>query len=173
LERGGSVWTVARYYSASRLERRLDATTVERAESGTSAPGRASEHLARAWAVLYKRNPEPDLAYGEAVKAVETAGRAVVLPNDAGATLGKIVNQLRATQGQWSFALEHPGGSVGTKAIGGIPMVLTMIDQLWECQIRHGNTQAPAVETVARAEAALHLALTLVHWFRSGAIVKK
>jgi hypothetical protein len=48
-----------------------------------------------------------------------------------------------------------------------------MLDLLWKSQLdRHGTPDetVPLSVSLEEAEATLHLALTLVHWFRTGAI---
>ncbi len=162
----GSAWQVA--YSSTRgwgLERRVDETTAEAARVVMSTGGRASDHLAEAWRHLYARDPSPGEAYAEAVKAVEAAAIPVVCPNDSSATLGKIIGQLRAALDGWALALEpHDADSIGH--------LCSMLDLLWRSQRRHGTPDpaTPLRVSPGEAEPAVYLAITLVHWFTSGAV---
>lgn len=163
LEIGGSAWRVS--VDGSHLERRVlepvrDA--VQRAiDEATAAKSSAAEHIKEAWRQTYGRNPDPTKAYSEAIKAVESAAIPVVLPNDKKATLGKVVPHLRNNKGDWECAV-HPG-SVDTP--------LAMMESLWQGQSdRHAGSTPTVPVKQAEAEAAVHLATTLVHWFLSGAI---
>jgi hypothetical protein len=54
-----------------------------------------------------------------------------------------------------------------------VDVVTDMMGQLWTAQLdRHGTNDetAPLAVSQAQAEAAVHLAVTLVHWFQSGAV---
>jgi hypothetical protein len=164
LAQGGSVWRVG--CDLHGLERRVADEVALRAHEVMSPKTRAAEHLREAWSATYGRHPNPGHAYGEAVKAVEAAAIRVVCPNDLVATLGKIIGELRAKVDSWTTSLT-PGGQ------NGIDRAVGMLELLWKAQLdRHGTPDptAPFAASQEEAEAAVHLALTLVHWFETGAI---
>jgi hypothetical protein len=164
LSQGGSAWRV----SASRdsLERRVSAEAAARAAELTTGGTRAGDHLRNAWHSTYGRSPNPSEAYREAVKAVEAAAIPIVCPNDQVATLGKMLGQMRATQDKWRIALKPMQGTAVADLLG-------MLELLWTAQLdRHGTAdpEAPLSVSQGEAEAAVHLALTLVHWFQAGLV---
>lgn len=126
---------------------------------------RAGEHLRIAWSEAYGRTPDSGKAYLEAVRAVEAAAAPVVIPRDPLPTLGKILTALSDRPEKWVVTL---GGSsqqpVDTRAV---------MDMLWRSQFdRHGTADenVPMNVSDAEAEAAVHLAALLVHWFKTGAV---
>ncbi len=160
---GGSAWRVAEDTKA--LQRRVDPTATEALRVTTDA-STAATHLNAAWTAAYGRHPIPSRAYSEAIKAVEVASIPAVLPHDRIATLGKVIGQLRQQQEQWHLAIAIPGGNPAD-----ISTLLAMLRLLWEGQTdRHGNPNKSIPVSSEAAVAAVHLAITLVQWFRSGAI---
>jgi hypothetical protein len=88
-----------------------------------------------------------------------------VLPRDRIATLGKVIGELNHHSARWELVVSTPGGSAD------ISTLLAMLRLLWEGQTdRHGAPITPAPVTAEAAEAAVHLAVTLVQWFNSSAI---
>lgn len=140
------------------LVRRVDEASARRAEYVMGADAIAVAHLRRAWQLMYQRNPEPGQALNEAVLALESSGRSIITPTDREATLGKMITALRDKPEKWSVA------------VGTTEQVCDRLSAIWSRQPRHGgdeeNPVAPA--TPELAEAAVHEAVTLVHWFRSG-----
>jgi hypothetical protein len=158
---GGSAWRVAD--DTGSLQRRVDPSAIEafRATAGTVA----AAHLSAAWAAAYGRSPIPSRAYSEAIKAVEAAAIPIVLPRDRIATLGKVIGELSHHSERWELVVSTPGDSVD------ISTLLAMLRLLWEGQTdRHGAPITPTPVTAEAAEAAVHLAVTLVQWFNSSAI---
>ena len=134
----------------------------------------ASDHLGHAWQHAYGRDPDPGAAYSEAIKAVEAATIPVVVPNDPMATLGRVIGNLRGDAHRWRVNLARPvrlSGAGGTTAIADpIDVVIGQLDLLWTNQ---SDRHAPVVPvSQSQAETAVHLALVLVHMFRSGAIAR-
>jgi hypothetical protein len=157
---GGSAWTVSEDSEGrSCLQRRVD-EVVERAARGEmERKGNAAHHLHLSWDRLYGRNPDASSAYREAVRAVEAAAKPVVTPNDPLATLGKMIRAMRDKPSKWVTDL------------GAINVVADMMAELWTSQLdRHGTDDetVPLSVSPVQAEAAVHLAVTLVHWFRNG-----
>jgi len=100
------------------------------------------------------------------VRAVESAARPVVTPNDLKATLGTLLGQLKA-QGHLYVTTGR------SDANGGVGAVIAMMEMLWQQQTdRHGaNPTVPA--TQERTEFLVPIAAALVHAFTSGAVRRK
>jgi hypothetical protein len=160
---GGSAWHVAD--DATGLQRRVDPTATEALRAVTAGTS-AAAHLNAAWAAAYGRHPATSRAYSEAIKAVEAACIPVVLPQDRIATLGKVIGELKQHEQQWHLAISAPGGNPAD-----ISTVMSMLRLLWQGQTdRHGSSQPTTPVTAQAAEAAVHLAITLVQWFQSGVV---
>jgi len=154
---GGSASRVAA--DRAGLERRVPEEVAFRAREEMSADTKAAAHVRAAWTDVYGRHPNPSQGYREAVKAVEAAAIPVICPNDPTATLGKIIGQLRVQRDLWATSLSPQGRD-------GIDLAIGMLEVLWKSQLdRHGTPDAnvPISVSLEEAEAALHLALTLVH----------
>jgi hypothetical protein len=124
-------------------------------------PGNAGRHLGAAWDKVYGRSPDASGAYREAVRAVEAVAKPVVTAADPAATLGKVIKAMTDKPAKW------------TADLGSVDVVADMMGQLWTSQLdRHGTDDetVPLSVSAAKAEAALHLAVTLVHLFQSGAV---
>lgn len=143
------------------LQRELPPEVMATAEQAMATPDRAAEHLRTAWSKAYGRDPDPSGAYGHAVKAVEAAGKPTVSPDNAATTLGTMIRDMEAKPSKWTTAID---------ADDDIEKVIEMMRLLWRGEYRHGDPTKPVAVTAEAAEAAVHLAATLVQWFRSGAI---
>jgi hypothetical protein len=164
LQCGGSAYELTP--DGSQLQRRTDPTTKQAVEDAVAAGvGSAPEHLAAAWNALYSRNPDPPKAYDEAVLAVEAAAAPIVAPKDDKTTLGKQLAGLRARPDKWRYTATHLERD-------GVEAAISMIDILWRGQSRHAGNAPTRRETLQEAEAAIHLAATLVHWFSTGVIAR-
>lgn len=164
----GSAWTIGRNTADQPcLERRVDETASAAAKLKMEQSGNPAVHLRRAWHRVYGRNLDPSGAYREAVRAVESVAKPVITPKDRAATLGKMIVAMEAKPEKWSAILDgHGRGS-------GMQHVIGMCQALWTSQLdRHGTDDETVRLDVSaeEAEAALHLALTLVHWFRTGVV---
>lgn len=172
LAAASSVWQVSE--DGSGLVRRVGDTARDAlgraAVAAGNAPrsGSADRQIREAWQALYQLDSEPETAYREAVKAVESAAHAVVQPNHLGATLGTMRGELRAHAALWMLAIPGKDGT------GDIGPLLAMIDLLWDGQEwRHGGQKPTRDATPAEAEMAVHLAVALVHWFVTGAVRRR
>jgi len=172
LKSASSVWQVGP--DRAGLVRRIDETAADAAEKAAQAAddspraGSAGKQLRPAWQAIYGLEPEPEQAYRDAVKAVESAAHAIVEPNNARATLGSMRGELRAHPDRWMLAI--PGGD----GSGDIAPLLAMIGLLWDGQEwRHGGQTPTRDATTEEAEMAVHLAATLVNWFVSGAVRRR
>jgi hypothetical protein len=172
LAAGSSVWQVSS--DGTGLIRRIDETSVNAIDQAVSVAeanpksGSAAKQIRTAWRAIYKLDPEPETAYREAVKAVESAAHAVVQPDHSAATLGTMRRELRDNAASWMLAIPGKDGS------GDIAPLLAMIGLLWDGQEwRHGGQKPGRDATPEEAEMAVHLAVTLVHWFITGAVHKR
>jgi hypothetical protein len=164
LYQGGSKWCV----SATRdsLEERVATEAAERVAQLTTSGTRAGQHLREAWHGVYGRSPNPSHAYREAIRAVEAVAIPVVSPKHAKATLGTVIGDMKAAPHKRTVTLQPAKGDPVQHVIG-------MMELLWTAQIdRHGTADESVPLTASRdeAEAAVHLALTLTHWFQTGVV---
>ena len=149
----------------SGLERRVDPTrTTAVAKAATSAGNSAADYLRAAWTAAYGLHPDPSAAYRDAIRAVEAVVLPIALPRDPTPTLGKAIKHLKDTSNRWETAIQDKDGQ------GTIDPVIAMLERLWHGQTdRHGG----AAPTQAMAEAAVHLAATLVQWFACKAVSRQ
>ncbi|EON33475.1 hypothetical protein GTC6_06664 [Gordonia terrae C-6] len=127
----------------------------------------AGVRLRSAWEKAFGLEPEPDVAYSRAVKAVEDAVIPVVSPQNKAATLGTVIAQIR-DGGKFSLPMlrEHKNASSHEVLLG-------MLQLLWTGQHdRHGGNPQSSATTVTQdeAEAAVLLAVALVGWFQTGKV---
>ena len=170
LRQAGSLWTVSTDLDPPTLTRVIDRASTEVAAAVLAIDDRPSQHLRKAWSDVYGRNPDASDGYREAVRAIEAAAQPVVSPEDKMATLGKMITAMRAKPAKWEVVLNHPDADTQ------VLHVADMLDLVWKGQHdRHGKADpnAPLDVDLAEAEAALHAATTLVHWFRSGAVAPR
>jgi len=168
LVEAGSSWRVAEEGDHARLERRLGPAITLAAEEAMSTSDSASAHLSIAWSKAFGRNPDPDAAYSEAIRAVEAVAKPAITPNDEQATLGRVRGHLGSNLTSYRTALDHDRFS-------GIEGAVSMIGLLWYGQHnRHGtdSLEVPIHVSQPSAEAAVQLALVLVEWFRSGVVYR-
>lgn len=168
LRQGGSLWRVVNRNGTLGLEQRVDEAVQKAAEKAMQPGDPAGRLLSDAWHALYGREPDPSEAYRDAVRAVEAAAKPVITPKDPKATLGKMIGAMREAPGKWTFPISAGASGVDT--------VRELMDLVWQGQKdRHGDPDIEGPVDVGReeAEVAVHAAVTLVHWFRSGAVVPK
>jgi hypothetical protein len=155
-----------------RLVRRTDPTTqATLAQALATKDTTASGLLARAWSKAYGHQPDPDGAYLDAVRAVETLACPLVLPTSSRATLSSVVKHLRddgqrpdPSKRRWELGL--------TKLVdGSVEPLVEMFDRLWHGNLasRHGSLDYREV-TLDEARAAVHLAVTCVQWLADGVL---
>ncbi|MGV0770204.1 hypothetical protein [Mycobacterium syngnathidarum] len=165
LIQSGSAWEVGDRQGKPGLVRRVPEGVKAAAEAAFQKPN-AGKRLAVAWEDAFGVNPNPSKAYWFAVKAVEDASAPVVIPNDPGPTLGKVISRMEQG-GQFNLPhlREDPRAATHEVLIG-------MMRMLWVGQYdRHGGLpQSPLPDDVTQkeAESAVLLAVTLVGWFESG-----
>lgn len=162
LRSGNSAWTLSP--DCTRLVRRLDAST-EKAIFAAMAPADvAAQELAEAWERVYGRHPDPSDAWDHSIKAVEALMIPVVCPRQDKPTLGHVLGALDNQGDRWHLALPDADG-----APRNVEVLVDMLRLLWPNPDRHGSEEGRIPEP-AEAQATFHLATTLVHWIRLGAL---
>jgi hypothetical protein len=166
LSQGGSVWRVVTTPGWS-LERRASEEMRALVSNAAVADLDAGRALASAWHACYGARPAYSSAYDDAVTAVEACLLPATTPNDPKATFGKALAHVRDTEARWSV-----GGLKGSRSSGAT--LVAMLETLWQGQQRHAQPDGTvAGVSQAEAEAAVSLAVTLVHWFTAGLVVKR
>ena len=165
LDLGRSAYRVAA--TGLQLEPRVDPTVTAAFDCAVAAADRTTAELLRdAWGHTYGLRSDPTTAYRQAVRAVEEIACPLVLPNSPKATLGTVRDHLRTGGHKWRFVLVDKDGA------DSIDPLVGMLDRLWTGHVsRHGGGQNSRDQTPAEAEAALHLAATLVQLLSSRALV--
>jgi hypothetical protein len=166
LREAGSAWTVGVIDEEFRLMRRVDETITEAAKSVMSTAGRAGQHLKKGWEKAYGRHPDASGSYREAVRAVEAVGAPVISPRNPTATLGTMIADVRNAPTKWEVVLKPTTGDP-------VARLIEMMRLLWTSELdRHGTADesVPLHVSVEEAQAAVHMATTLVQLFQSGAI---
>jgi hypothetical protein len=154
-----------------RLVYRVDETATAAAnKAADDATPDARDHLRTAWGEAYGMAPDPDAAYREAVRAVEAAVCPLVQPAAAAAgksTLGTVIGELgRNAPHKWEFVIPNSSGQPQD-----VSRLVGMLEMLWQGQVsRHAGGTQNRRQTQAEAEAAVHLAATLVQWLSTGAL---
>lgn len=169
LVESGSAWTVGTRDGQPGLERRVPLGVQDVADHAMANAGRAGERLSEAWHATFGVSPNPTLAYALAVRAVEDATIQRVVPNQKDATLGHVIGQLR-NDGDWGLPLTREDPTAPTSET-----IVRMAKALWKGHHdRHGgDPNAPKSVSQEEAEAAVLLAVSLVHWFSSGAAARR
>jgi len=175
LAAANSIWRVATRPDGRRgLERCVDETVTAAArEAVRTAPQRAAEHLRVAWNAAYGRNPDPDKAFNEAIRAVEEVACPLVeqkKANAGNATLGTVIGELgKNAPHKWELALPDLGGH--PRDVG---HVVGMMELLWHAQVsRHGGAPKSRRQVEEEARSVVPLAAVLVHWLTTNVLRKK
>jgi hypothetical protein len=158
----GSVWTVSPDNKS--LQHAVDSTTETAFELAISPADLATNELGEAWKNAYGRDPNPSDAWDHAIKAVEAILRKIISPDNARATLGTLIQNLRDGAHKFEFVL--------TNDQGGVQTLLAMLQLMWPNPDRHGgpNGRTPTIE---EARAVVQLAVAIVQWGRDGQIVRR
>jgi hypothetical protein len=170
LNDGGSLWRVGATDKRLQLERRVESTVEAAAEQVMDRGDKSARHLRLAWSAVYGRHPDAGKGYGEAIKAMEAAAIPVVLPRTNAGTLGKVIAALRDKPAKWAVDLKHP------EPARQVLILADMLDLVWKGQTgRHGDPDpvAPISVSQEQAEAAVHLAVTVVQWFNTRVVTSR
>ena len=157
------------------LVARVEQTVRDAADKAISVTGRdAAAHLRAAWVAAYGLQPDPDKAYDEAARAVESVACPLISPKaDGRRTLGKAIADLKsdltANSPKWQLTLPDTSG-----AHSSVQPLISMMAALWDGQVsRHSGSSKSRRQTQAEAEAAVHLAATLVQWLSTGVLMQR
>lgn len=167
----GSLWKVAAISDRHvGLVRRMPHEVEAVAEQVMDKGDKAAQHLRLAWSAVYGRHPDTGKGYREAIRAMEVVTIPVVLPASTVGTLGKVIATLRDKPSKWAVGLNHPDPERQ------VLILADMLDLVWKGQSdRHGDPDpdAPLSVTQEQAEAAVHLAVTVVQWFTRGVVATR
>ena len=171
LSRGGSAWRVG--VDPAGLFERVTDSEWKVFEEATSEQDAATEHLDAAWEAAWRVDPNGQVAFDEAVKAVEAALRPVVTPNDSAAHLGRIRGELKVSQEHYTSRLERTlEGSKRQPATPfaneGVQMIYELTGSLWRSHRRHGDPERRVPHGVEEGRDAVTLATALIAMQRRG-----
>ena len=171
LSRGGSAWRVD--VDPAGLFERVTDNERKTFEEATSKGDAATEHLAAAWGAAWRLEPNGQVAFDEAVKAMEAVLRPIVTPNDSSATLGNVLGDLKSSQAQFTSRLDRTPKAI--KAQGptafdneGVQLVHGLVGSLWRCHKRHGQSEQRLRHNVEEGRDAVTLATALIAMQRRG-----
>ncbi len=152
-----------------RLTRRVDPTVQAATDEATRTADPTARHLlGQAWTAAYSRTPDPTASYRDAIRAVETVARPLVLPDEPAATLGKVNAHLRQAHHKWELVLLDRDDD------GSVEPLVRMLERLWEGQVsRHGGGPRSRDQTLDEARAAVQLAVLCVQWLSAGVLHRR
>jgi hypothetical protein len=168
LREGGSAYQVALRNDVAGLERRIDDGARAAGDQATAPTDKSSTLLAQAWKDVYGIKPNASVGYQNAVRSVEAIAWPIISPKNERATLGTMITDLRNAPKKWTVTMSPTLGQA-------VETLIAMMDLLWKGQHdRHGtgDDSKPLNVSQKEAEAAVHLATTLVQWFRSGVVAR-
>jgi hypothetical protein len=144
------------------LARRVDAAAKAAMASAVDA----------AWVAAYGLEPDPNLAYREAVLAVEAVAIPMMCSAANNPTLGTVLSALRG-----AVQASSPAWQLGLPAQDGTPAkldaVAQLVELLWHGQrSRHAGGASSRANTQSEGEHAVMVAVLLVHWFTKHGIQK-
>lgn len=165
---GGSLWTVQAEPPHWSLVRRVNDGTKAQIALVTEPSTDAARKIRSAWHACYRLAPDYDVAYRDAVRAVEAVAIPATIPNaTTSGSLGTVAAHLRDTVDQWSVA------GLDARQVASGQTLLAMTKTLWHNQERHARADGTIVDvSQVEAEAAVALATTLVQWFSAGLVTR-
>lgn len=167
LTEGGSLWGAHVGPPVWCLVRRVNDATAELVKAVVAPRTDAARKIESAWVACYRRDPDYDSAYRAAVLAVEAVAIPLALPDATKATLGTVIAHVRDSLSRWSV------GNLDTPDIASGEALLAMLKTLWQNQERHARGDGTIVDVSrGEAQAAVSLAVTLVHWFVADLVTK-
>lgn len=161
LDLGGSAWTVATDQQS--LTRRVSEGAQEQYQDAISAGDTVAMEIKAAWAALFSRNPDPSDGWDHAIKAVEELLIPIVIPNKSKPNLGGVAGELKATSSKWKLPL-----ATNSSDLDDGRTLEALLRLIWPNPDRHGGATSRRAPTQVEAEAALHVAITVVELCRSG-----
>jgi hypothetical protein len=163
LRQGGSAWEVTQTDPAFQLTRRAVGPVVDVLDLTATEATRAHDHLGSAWSKLTGRDPDPSGAYREAIRAVESVAKPLILPKDNLATMGLMIAAMRDKPEKW------------TTTLGQVDDVRAQMEAVHKGQLdRHGTDDetVPLRVSPAEADAAFSTCLNLVRLFVGGHVTQ-
>lgn len=168
LVKSGSKWHIVAEGDKARMEARVNETTTAAFDKLSQMPSDAADHLKTSWVYCFGRSPSPSEAYTYAVKAVEAASWKLVTPKNMTATLGTIIKDFltQAEAGRFSTIFNDKKENTSIDAIA------KLMARLWEGHSDRHATGTYVEPTQAEAEAAVHMAIVLCHFFLTDAVTR-
>ena len=153
------------------LERRV--SPVAHAQAITAADAAvqagfpaAEERLLAAWNAIYALKPDPSGAYRDTIRAVEAVANPLFLPAAQAPTLGQVIRHLDERGSDYEMVIANKTGRPAD-----VNTVLGMMRLLWEGhRDRHEGGPTTAPITPESAQAAVAVAVTLVHLLATGSV---
>ena len=168
LEEAGSVYCVGQDEDGdSQLQFRQSEEMTELFHTEADQPGRAADHLRRAWSKCFRVDPDLNGACGDAVSAVEAAAKPWISPKNSRTTLSSLLREMKPdSKGQADYKWE-----TDSEFDASHETVLSMMRLVWnKGHYRHGDADIPLEVSQESAEMTVQTAVLLVSWFRSGRI---
>lgn len=166
---GGSKWHVVTDGDKARVEARVNQTTTSAYQQLINSQEAYAPLLKSSWEYCYGRQPNPSEAYTYAIRAVEAASWRVISPNNNKATLGTLINDIKVQMQSGKLVSSFNDN----KSLETVNTVVTLMERLWQSQTDRHATGNYAKPSHIEAEAAVHIALTLSHFFSSGLIIRE
>ena len=150
-----SAWRVKD--DASGLALRVSPEEEEAYRDAISPGDETSGYLAAAWDAAWRRNdPNIDEAYRNSVKAIESALKPIVSPDNGVATLGTIAGDINAKPEKWNTRFR---GAETVQALR------DLLYELWKTDSRHAGMPP---NTLEQAQDAVTIAVAVVALTRRG-----
>jgi hypothetical protein len=164
LSTGASIYTVTS--DGLGLMERIDPAALAQFADSIGLHDEVTEELAVAWSKAYGLHPDPSDAWDHSIKALEAALKPIVVPNNASATLGHIVGEIRSNPSRVTLGLTDNGLTHQTRPA---ETLLGMLRLVWPNPDRH---QGPDHRTPGLQEArgVVQLAVTVVQWLRGSVL---
>lgn len=153
LQKGRSAWTVGP--KGNELIERLPAESRNALEEATSSGDAPARHLADAWQDGWSRTPNPSASYLAGVKAIESAIRVIVSPNNPKATLGTMIKEIEHKPSKWQTRFDGDESA-------GVVALTQVLQAIWQAHERHGTDEYASV-TLEQARDVCHVALWVVN----------
>lgn len=156
------------------LERQVSAISTAAALSAAATAEQvgyptAATRLTQAWNKIYALKPDPSGAYHDAVRAVEAVACPLFLPTATTPTLGTVLSHLDQAPSKYQLVIAD-----NTNDPADIHAVTEMIRTLWHGhRDRHEGGPTSGTITPQSAQAAVSLAVCIVHLLSTGCIQTK
>lgn len=142
------------------LERRVAETTEQEYLQARGIGGKAGDKLTEAWHAAFGRSENAEQCWKASVAAVEAALQPVVSPNNSGARLGTMRNEIKVAPHKWECDLPV----WGDEKITSVEAFLSVLNRITYDDGRHGGDDR--VPEMREARAVLMVAVTVVEWVR-------